>query len=498
MGALGAAPGFVIGGDDLPSSPNALPGNEASSGCLGETRQAEGIGLDMFLMLDLSGSMLDPLPMQPAAATPTTKWDAVRGALESFVQAPETSEIGIGLQYFPQANPGVPFACQSSEDCGAGGSCTNSLCVTPARLDTTPAGSAWDFTRIAGETGTVCSIDADCSSTGGGCRTLPGACVFPAGAIAARPEGHFANVSETPETSFVSALCAADEDCQGVPGSRCEVVGLCSLAPVQCAPSAGCRPGAGECQPFPYSCSNYTSCDAARYASPAVDISSSEARTADAIASLRAQVPAGATPTGPALTGALQHARLRAEQHPERQVVTVLATDGFPTVCRPLEIPGIAELARAEAEGARPVRTFVIGVFGDLDADGQQRLDDIARAGGSDHALVVNTASSLADDFLAALNVVRSTAVSCEFQLDAEADLNFDRVNLRIRSDGDAATSLLNVGDASDCGDQAGWYYVRDAAGVPTQLSVCPATCAEIQGETARVDLEIGCATRIR
>lgn len=54
------------------------------------------------------------------------------------------------------------------------------------------------------------------------------------------------------------------------------------------------------------------------------------------------------------------------------------------------------------------------------------------------------------------------------------------------------------MGDASACGDQAGWYYVRDAAGVPTQLSVCPATCAELQEETARVDLEIGCATRIR
>src|SRR5688572_22059883 len=58
MGALGASPDFELGADDLPSSPNALPGNVTSSGCLGETRQAEAIELDMFLMLDLSGSML--------------------------------------------------------------------------------------------------------------------------------------------------------------------------------------------------------------------------------------------------------------------------------------------------------------------------------------------------------------------------------------------------------------------------------------------------------
>ncbi len=495
----GAGPGFVIGADDLPSSPNALPGNETTgSGCLGETRQAEAIGLDMFVMLDLSGSMLDPLPNQASVASPTTKWDAVRAALESFVQAPETSDIGIGLQYFPQANSGVPFACEQNEDCGGGGSCTSSLCVTPAVLQVADGDGSWEFTRVAGESGTVCSGDVDCSSAGGSCRRMLGACVFPPGTVAARPEGHFVNASASPEASFVTALCSSDDDCLGVPGSRCEIVGLCSRAPVQCASSAGCPSGAGECQAFPYTCSNYTSCDAARYAAPAVDISSSESRSAEIIASLAAQVPAGATPTGPALSGALEHAQLWAEQHPERQVVTVLATDGFPTVCQPLELPELAGLASAALSGARSVRTFVIGVFGDLDADGQQRLDAIASAGGSDRALVVDTASSLAVDFLAALNVIRSTAVSCDFQLDSDAGLNFDRVNLRVRDEAGGTRSLLNVGDASACGSGDGWYYVRDAAGAPAQLSVCPATCTAFQGERARVDLEIGCATRIR
>jgi hypothetical protein len=250
--------------------------------------------------------------------------------------------------------------------------------------------------------------------------------------------------------------------------------------------------------PFPYTCTNYTSCDAARYAAPAVDIESSPTRAADAIASLRAQAPAGATPTGPALIGALEHARLRAEQYPERQVVTVLATDGFPTVCQPLAIPDIAAVASSAANDVQPVRTFVIGVFGDLDADGQERLDEVARAGATDRAIVVDTASSLAIDFLEALNVIRSTAVSCDFQLDSSAGLNFDRVNLRTSDDTGAEASLVNVGDATACGDDPGWYYVRDAAGVPLQLSVCSATCAALQSDTARVDLEIGCATRIR
>jgi len=491
----GAGQGFVVDTNDLPGDPGTSPSAIDSGGCLGETRQAEAIGLDMFVMLDISGSMLDPLP---AAATPSTKWDAVRGSLESFVRAPDTAGIGIGLQYFPQGNAGVPFACSSNADCGSGGPCTNSLCVARGQLDS--AEGQLEFLRPADDTGTLCSTDADCSGTGGSCRTLEGACVFPAGASSANPAAHFANVSTTPETSIVPALCQSEQDCDGVPGSRCEVMGLCSLAPVQCTPSVGCRPGAGDCLPFPYTCAEYTSCDIGRYSAPAIAISD-EPNHADAvIASLRAQTPVGATPTGPALAGALEHARVWAEQHPGRQAVTVLATDGFPTVCEPVDIPDIAELASAASSAQRPVRTFVIGVFGDLDlgADGQTRLDALARAGGSERAIIVNTAGDVASDFLAALNAIRSTAVSCDFQLDASAAIDFDHVNLALTEAGGDTTQLSSVGDRSACGDGDGWYYVRDGAGVPLQLSVCPSTCEQLERERARIDLQIGCVTRIR
>jgi hypothetical protein len=218
------------------------------------------------------------------------------------------------------------------------------------------------------------------------------------------------------------------------------------------------------------------------------------------IASLRAQTPIGQTPTGPALGGALEQARLWAEQHPDRQVVTVLATDGFPTVCEPQDIPDIAAVAGAANDAARPVRTFVIGVFGntDLGNDGQQRLDTIASAGGSDRAFVINTAGNVAEEFLDALNLIRNTAVNCDFQLSGGASLDFDRVNLQVTDAGGAATDLLNVGDASACGDDDGWYYVRDAAGTPFQISVCPNTCGTFTEEGVRADLQVGCATRIR
>jgi hypothetical protein len=501
-GAPNMGEGFLLGDEGLPGEEVVEPGmDDQRPQCLGETHQAEAIGLDMFVMLDISGSMLDVLPTAQLLAPATTKWDAVRDSLESFVQDPETADIGIGLQYFPQSNDGVPFSCASNDECGPGGPCTNSLCVSSGELEIADDGAdPFGFVQAAGVTARFCAADSECGGLGESCRTMIGECIFPPGVVAENPDGAFLNVSQNPATSLVSPLCGVQADCDGLPGTACEEIGVCTTQLIKCSPSIGCPPGAGECAPFPYSCLNQTSCDVASYAAPAVAISESATRSDELLTSLREQVPQGQTPTGPALSGALEQARIWAEQNPGRQVVTVLATDGFPTVCEPLEIPGIAEVAGLALDAARPVRTFVIGVFGnaDLGGDGQQRLDTIARAGGTDRAIVINTAGNVSGDFLEALNLIRNTAVSCDFQLDEAASLDFDRVNLQVTDGTGSQSELVNVGDASACGDDAGWYYVRDAAGIPFQLSVCPSTCATFMGEGVRADLQIGCATRIR
>lgn len=493
--------GFLVGEDGLPGGESDdLGAVSPGAQCLGETYEAERIGVDMFVMLDISGSMLDVLPQAELLATPTTKWDAVRQSLESFVLAPETADIGIGLQYFPQSNEGVPFTCSSNDECGAGGPCTNSLCVSPGELEID--GDAFGFTRVTGPTPVFCSDDTDCN--GGeddSCRTMVGECIFPPGSLQNNPDGAFLNVSQDPAASLVSPLCSQPSDCEGLPGTVCEEIGVCSQQLIKCSVSIGCPEGAGECTPFPYSCSNQTTCEVARYAAPAVAINDAATRSDELISSLREQEPRGQTPTGPALSGALEQARAWAESNPGRQVVTVLATDGFPTVCEPLAVQDIAQVASAANAGARPVRTFVIGVFsdGDLGSNGQQRLDNIARAGGTNEAIVINTAGDVAQDFLEALNVIRNTAVSCEFQLTDAASLDFDSVNLQVTDPSGSSVALFNVGDASACGDDdQGWYYVRDAAGTPTQITVCPGTCATFMGEGVRADLQIGCATRIR
>jgi hypothetical protein len=483
-------------GDNLLSDEEiATEGPSASAdqqSCLGETHQAEVIGLDIFLMLDISSSMADPLPGATTLSRAQNKWDAVKQSLEAFVQSPESADIGVGLQYFPQQKEGVPLTCTTNAECGPGAPCTSSVCVrqlnqqglgsffVPAHLDCVGAAC-------------FCSSNADCTGPGESCREMNGQCVVSGDGF-------------LPLAPPLLALCNAPADCARIPipGIACEQQGVCeNLINGQiggCSPSIPCLPGGGRCGPLLQACLNETSCEAPTYAAPAVPISAGATRANDVLRSLEAVQLRGRTPTGPALSGALDQARSWALEHPDRQVITVLATDGFPTECTPQAIPDIAQVAGQANAGGNPVRTFVIGVFSaaDLGANGQENLDVWARAGGSERAFVINTSGNVADDFLRALNQIRDTAINCQFQLAAEAALDFDRVNLRVNDPAAGVAEVSNVGDSSACGDDQGWYYVRDAAGTPTQIEVCPSTCARFMTAGISAELEVGCATRIR
>lgn len=449
-------------------------------GCLGETRQAEAIGLDIFLMLDTSGSMLVPLP--GGEAVNLTKWDAVRQSLEIFSQDAETAEIGIGLQYFPRFEGVDSPVCTSNDDCTtASGPCSNSFCLNePFAGVLAPANDPLQ----------ACGQDADCADTGAQCRPLTAFCFDSAGtALGGCDPGDPNACTGLAQAANVTA--------------QCEEVGICEGDPlVLCSATAPCPALLGSCLPLINAClGSQLECGAADYATPAVAISSEADRSVEIVSSLGRQQPFGLTPTGPALAGALEHAQTWALDHPDRQVLTVLATDGFPTECAPQAIPDIAQIAFNANSGQRPVRTFVIGVFGeeDLGFDGQARLDALARAGGTNQAVVIDADSGdVAQEFLTALNRIRDTAVGCEFQLTSEQALDFAQVNLNVTEPNGTNTDLFNVASELECGSDDGWYYVLDADGSPTQINVCPTTCDTFGSGGVRVDLQVGCATRIR
>ncbi len=114
-GAGGNANSGSTGGDDGFDA-GVLPDGsmEDSGSCAAESKKAEQLPLDMYIMLDQSGSMTDTV------SGGGDKWGAVTSAFKTFVNQPGTAGIGIGIQYFPLAGAPCSPTCASDADCGGG------------------------------------------------------------------------------------------------------------------------------------------------------------------------------------------------------------------------------------------------------------------------------------------------------------------------------------------------------------------------------------------
>jgi hypothetical protein len=303
------------------------------------------------------------------------------------------------------------------------------------------------------------------------------------------------------ETLVTSFGCLTDDDCSGE--SSCEPIGTCENEPLDLCPTIGasCGGDRGICEALPGSCLGRDSCSSEQYAEPAVPISRAAERLEALTSSLEGQEPSGLTPTAAALEGAIAHARAFAEEHPGHIVATVLATDGFPTLCEVQDTDGLVDIARAWLLDAPSVCTFVVGVFSDLDAFALEDLNRLARAGGTLEAFVVDDQRDVTQQFSQALDRARST-LGCEFDLPTTTDFDPERVNLRFDAGDGERIQLANVGDLGGCllAPNRGWYYeLDDDSDAPVRLRVCPGACAEFaKAPLGRVDLQIGCQTIVR
>jgi hypothetical protein len=232
-----------------------------------------------------------------------------------------------------------------------------------------------------------------------------------------------------------------------------------------------------------------TSCEAADYAVPAVEIGEvADPAVVDALtSSIRAHRPSSTTPTGPAVKGALVHARAWAKAHPERPTIVVLATDGFPSVCEPTDSTTIAQTDVAPALADSPkVRTFVIGAA----KEDLSSLSSISRAGGTGDAVLVADSADSAKQIADAFVRISHTDLACNYVL-APRDggvVDPDFVNVRFTAPGKEPT-LLRLVQPSMCSAAGGFYY--DDPRAPTKVYLCSATCdAQTVG---RVEIILGC-----
>jgi hypothetical protein len=274
--------------------------------------------------------------------------------------------------------------------------------------------------------------------------------------------------------------------------------------------AGGCG-ASGDCAPILGGCLFFASCDPDVYATPDVEIGTLPDNAMALVQSLMDATTAGLTPTPPALAGAITAAATQGIAHPERRSIAVLATDGLPTDCGTEDVMTVeqavdlvAAIAADGLQAAPSIRTYVIGVFAANDTGALENLNEMAVAGGTEEAFLVDATADVGEQFLSALSEIRAGTLRCELQVPQAPDgtLDYKKVNIELTS-GDETQTLLYVRNPQGC-DQAelGWYYDVDpedpnSDGTPSTIRICDSGCdvLEAAGGGATLEVRVGCAT---
>jgi hypothetical protein len=251
---------------------------------------------------------------------------------------------------------------------------------------------------------------------------------------------------------------------------------------------------------FPVPGDEQASCAAQHYREAALPISNVGQMAPSALDRLDSVVPRGQTPTAPAFTAALELATAYAVSHLDRSVVVVLATDGLPTACAPMDLQALAALAQEAFESGGHVRTLVVASESLAGGD-RAGFELIARAGGTGHALIIDPHTDFAAQLGDALRTTADRKVACDLALPeapmAER-LDYDAVNVLLDG-GNGRTSFPRVADVAGCSASGGWYYdVDPVLGAPSRLNMCKASCERLSKTTAKLRVELGCKTIVR
>jgi hypothetical protein len=369
------------------------------------------------------------------------KWDLVRQALLDFTTAPGSAGIGVGVQLFP--NAAAKLTCSAQADC--------------------------ESVRTPG----VCQSDSAC--VGG--TVAPGE-IVPCGDL--QPG---------------LAPCPS--------GSNCRKRGVCARSTRNCFDIGQPCPGAvpeDMCVARPRTCSARLSCEPEDYLSPLVPIAPLPGATAAIAERLIHTDTSGNTPMAAAVAGSLTHLRVHLGLHPDRRAALVIAGDGLPAGCASDLAPIRKSLTDARA-GTPPLSTYVIGVSSTASGPEQSALASFATAGGTGDPFLLGGRTDLRQEFLQALNQVRSAALPCQFTIPMPGSgvLDYGKVNVRVTT-GAASESLLYTGSPARCHpERGGWHYdVDPAAGRPSLVVLCEASCGRLKsGGTASVDLRFGCKTQV-
>lgn len=411
--------------------------------CAGDLIEAKRVPLDMYVMLDVSGSMLSPTEGDATI----TKWQAVSSALSDFVSDDASAGIGVGLQVFPIRREEAPTSCTSDQQCGDFGPCANRGCWPLQNGVLSP-----------------CLEDAHCG--------LFGNCVV---------IGECANDDEYVCNSETTNNCGAG-------------LGACTVPPSVCF-------SAGDCRPATYASPAAEIAELPDAAPALLDVISTAMPDPEGLTPTGPALAGAIQQAGDWASAHTDHqvvAVLATDGMP-----TLEAKGMF---CQPISTPeqlaGVPQIAADGRAANPPVSTFVIGVVGPDDTSAPATLDAIASSGGTEKAFIVDTQGDVAAQFRDALNQIRASRLSCDLlvpQAEAGKIVDYDYVNV-VFDDGSGPADLDYVTESSNCdATDGGWYFDKDpdAGDVPGHILVCPATCEKFGAvDTGSVQIKLGCLRR--
>ncbi|WP_437730511.1 VWA domain-containing protein [Sorangium sp. So ce1335] len=421
-------------GDDDVGGTNAGPSSGSGDGaggdmsCAGETSTAELVPLDLYIMLDASGSMDEQISRR------VTKWEAVTQALEAFFTDPQSAGIGVGLQYFPLREPGVPETCTENAQCGAGGPCMLGVCdrARPTAYCTTSADCPSGNRCL--EVGRCSINNSVCAPLGSTCRNGGGTCREAANSECANPYSCDADVYASPAV----AIAPLDDTT-----AAALVTSIAEKTPLGGTPTAGALSGALQ-QARAHAEANPTHRVVTVLATDGMP-TDCDPVSADGIAQIASEALAGT---------------------PSISTFVIGVFDG--------NDDGAQSTMDRIAEGGGTTSAFFI----DTNTDVTQAFLD---------ALTEIRGKSLACEY-------QVPAPSDGQTLDY-GTLNVQHTR---PDASDPATIFYVGDESSCDAAAGGWYYDVDPAtgGAPTKIVMCPATCTQFR-EGGQVQLRVGCKTEV-
>src|SRR5262249_51940454 len=144
-------------------------------------------------------------------------------------------------------------------------------------------------------------------------------------------------------------------------------------------------------------------------------------------------------------------------------------------------------------QNAPSIPTFVVGV-----GDSVAAMNEIAAAGGTGQAVIVDVTSDAQKQIHEALDQIRA-ALACTYDVPTPdvglADLPTAQV--LVLFGGDKSDKLVRVPGPSQCPDDSSvkaWYL--DDVSNPARVVLCPAACEWVMAAPeAQIQIEVGCST---